>query len=121
VDVYALGVIAFQLLIGDLRREMGPAWRAELEEKNLPASLLDVVAACVDVPSKRYANANVLLGALDGLDLIEPGKKKERASRGEVVCNHCIRCGAAVQQGDAFCTQCGCAVRSPRSTPRMRC
>lgn len=111
VDVYALGVIAYQLLIGDVKRAMGPAWRAELKENNIPAELLDVVSECVNIPLKRLADAGALLAALNKLDL-DPSRKKNRdATALELVVNHCIQCGARVQPDDRFCTQCGYRIR----------
>src|SRR5215813_4138259 len=111
MDVYALGILAFQLLIGDFRREMGPAWRAELEERNIPAALLDIVGTCVDVPAKRFSDAGSLLAALDQSNLIESSKKPVHQSGSEAIHNHCIQCGAHVQHGDSFCTQCGRQIR----------
>jgi len=60
--------------VGDVTREISRAWRAELEENNIPTPLLDVVAACLDIPSKRLADAAALLAALDKLDRHPPSK-----------------------------------------------
>ena len=110
-DVYALGVIAYQLLIGDVTREIGPAWRAELEENNIPPNVLDVVAACVAVPSKRLADAGALLAALDKLNRNQSSKTTRDTTAPEFVVNYCIQCGAKIQADDRFCTQCGNPIR----------
>jgi hypothetical protein len=110
-DVYALGVIAYQLLLGDVTREIGPAWRAELEELLIPPSVLDVVAACVDVPSKRFADAGALLAALDKLSLGPASKARPEKPIPELAVNYCNQCGERLQVVDRFCTQCGFQVR----------
>ncbi|MCI0506754.1 MAG: protein kinase [Gammaproteobacteria bacterium] len=111
VDIYALGIIAYQLLMGDVTREMGPAWRAELDEYGISAGLLDLIAACVDVPSKRTTDAGALLAALDKLDLELIGKKNTRNGPTEFAFNYCIQCGGKIQADDRFCTQCGYRMR----------
>ncbi len=110
-DVYALGVIAYQLLIGDVTREIGPAWRAELEENNIPPKVLDMVAACVDVPSKRLADAGALLTALDKLNSEQLSQVTRGETVSEVLINYCIQCGAKIQADDRFCTRCGNNIR----------
>ncbi|MCQ8118973.1 protein kinase domain-containing protein [Methylomonas rosea] len=107
VDVYALGVIAYQLLLGDVSREMGPAWRAELEECNVPTQVQDLIAACVDLPRKRLANATAVLSAINQIDSDKPVSKVDRATRQRRTDNYCIACGHKIQVDDKFCNGCG--------------
>lgn len=63
-DVYALGVIGYQLLMGDVTLSLPSYWREELQERGAPAALLDVLAACVSLPSRRLADARAVLSEL---------------------------------------------------------
>lgn len=49
-DVYALGILWFQLLVGDLTRARpaGPSWRRQLERRGLKAPLLALLESCFD-------------------------------------------------------------------------
>lgn len=111
-DVYALGVIAYQLLIGDVSCFMGPAWRSELEECGTPAALLNVIAACTDVSAKRLPDAAALLSALEQVNLEKP-KPGEPPEHGVAV-KFCMHCGASVERIDCFCMQCGQAIQRSR-------
>lgn len=111
LDVYALGVIAYQLLIGDIKRPIGPAWRRELEENGIPANLLDIISDCVDVPSKRLSNAGALLAALEKRDANWPGREAQQAVAPDVAVNYCVQCGEKVHHDDRFCTHCGDRIR----------
>jgi formylglycine-generating enzyme required for sulfatase activity/tRNA A-37 threonylcarbamoyl transferase component Bud32 len=58
-DVFALGVLWYQLLIGDLTSE-GPAarWRRKIAALNLPDGLMDLLESCCDDdPSERPGDA----------------------------------------------------------------
>ena len=48
-DVYALGVLWYQLLVGDLNSPAPSGlWTEELAEKGLSAALIQVLGACVE-------------------------------------------------------------------------
>lgn len=64
-DVYAVGVMAYQLLLGDVTMELSPYFRDELEEAGVPAELIAVVAACVALPERRLRDGGALLAALE--------------------------------------------------------
>jgi eukaryotic-like serine/threonine-protein kinase len=64
-DIYALGVMLYQLVIGDLRRPLAPGW-----EFNVPDPLLreDIAATAAGDPSRRLADATQLALRLRSLD-----------------------------------------------------
>lgn len=53
-DIYALGVMLYQLLVGDFRRSLGSGWRRDVEDE----ILVEDIAAFVDRdPERRVASA----------------------------------------------------------------
>ncbi len=69
-DVHALGVIWYQLLVGDLGQgaPTGLEWADELEEAGLDRRLIKVLGACVTArPDKRPADAAILADLLGPL------------------------------------------------------
>jgi eukaryotic-like serine/threonine-protein kinase len=56
-DVYALGVVLYQLAIGDFRKPLAPGWEAEIPDPLLREDIAD--AACGD-PEKRLGSASDL-------------------------------------------------------------
>ncbi|MGO8793253.1 MAG: protein kinase domain-containing protein [Candidatus Sulfotelmatobacter sp.] len=60
-DVYALGVILYQLAIGDFRKPLAPGWEAEIQDPLLREDIAD--AACGD-PARRIAGAAELVERL---------------------------------------------------------
>jgi serine/threonine-protein kinase len=92
-DVYAFGVLAFELLTGDAPFTGSPSevLRKHLVEPppdvatlraGLPATLVDLVAACLAKdPAQRPASAAVLLDALDGLGTPLTGTKTAAVAR----------------------------------------
>lgn len=102
VDIYALGVIAYQLLIGDVSRPIGPAWRDELLDIDVPKNVLDLIASCVGIPARRFPNGEALQNDLDAIYHELPNK---------VVINFCNKCGYKVQPEDRFCIKCSYKIR----------
>ncbi len=66
-DVYALGVIVYQLLLGDVTQALSPYWREELEDRQIPGSVVDLVASCICSPKRRIPDANALLAEMQRL------------------------------------------------------
>src|SRR5690606_17681536 len=64
-DVYALGVIGFQLLAGSTKARMEGGWRRWLKARGAPAELVDIIETCVAPPEERYVDAGALLAALE--------------------------------------------------------
>ena len=60
-DVYALGVMLYQLAIGDFRKPLAPGWEAEIKDPLLREDIAD--AACGD-PAKRLNSAADLVERL---------------------------------------------------------
>jgi len=64
-DVYALGVMLYQLTIGDFRKPLAPGWEAEIKDPLLREDIAD--AACGD-PAKRLNSAADLVERLLALE-----------------------------------------------------
>ncbi len=60
-DVYALGVMLYQLMIGDFRKPLAPGWEAEISDPLIREDIAD--AACGD-PAKRLSSAADLVERL---------------------------------------------------------
>jgi serine/threonine protein kinase/DNA-binding winged helix-turn-helix (wHTH) protein len=73
-DVYALGVLLYQLVVGDFRKPLAPGWEAEIDDPLLREDIAD--AACGD-PAKRLNSAADLAERLLSLD-------QRRAQRDEL-------------------------------------
>lgn len=73
-DVYTLGVMLFQLVVGDLRRQLAPGW-----ERAVPDPLLreDIARATDGDPAQRLASVGELATRLRTL----PARREERERR----------------------------------------
>jgi serine/threonine protein kinase len=64
-DLYSLGVVWYQLLVGDVTRELHPGWPDELiEEFEVPPEHIELIQRCVGYIKKRAAHASELLSLL---------------------------------------------------------
>ncbi len=64
-DVYALGVILYQLMVCDFRKPLSPGWEAEIEDPLLRQDIAD--AACGD-PARRLKSTAGLVERLESLE-----------------------------------------------------
>lgn len=76
-DVYALGVLLCQLVVGDLRRPLAPGW-----ERSVPDALLceDIAAATDGEVSRRYASVTELTTRLRALDARREERRQSDAA-----------------------------------------
>ena len=64
-DVYALGVVFYQIVVGDLSRALAPGWEQDVDDE----ILREEIAACVDrSPQQRLRNAGGLVETLPRVD-----------------------------------------------------
>jgi serine/threonine protein kinase len=67
-DLYSLGVTWFQLLVGDVSRELHPGWAKELSVKfGVPRGHRDLIEQCVGWFEERPKDAGELLAAIRAL------------------------------------------------------
>lgn len=75
-DVYALGLLLYQLLAGDLRRPIAPGWETAVADPLLAAS----IAAATDVdPARRLPTASALIEQIATLDARRAAADEARA------------------------------------------
>ena len=77
-DIYALGVMLYQLVIGDFRRLLAPGW-----EHGVPDELLreDIAAAADGDPTRRLADAAQLAQRLRSLDARRAEREAQRLAQ----------------------------------------
>ncbi|MES2684470.1 MAG: winged helix-turn-helix domain-containing protein [Pseudomonadota bacterium] len=86
-DVYSLGVMLYQLVVGDLRRPLSPGWEQDVTDPLLRA---DIAAAAHGKPSERMTAADELARRLRTLDArrieaIEQSQLAQRAATAEAL------------------------------------
>jgi hypothetical protein len=88
-DLYSLGVLWYQLLIGDVTGELHPGWADELlEDHAVPPEHVELLRTCVGVLKKRPEHAGQLLELLRQktaapLREAAPARQKPAAKRAE--------------------------------------
>jgi eukaryotic-like serine/threonine-protein kinase len=75
-DVYALGVMLYQLMVNDFRRPLSPGWEAEISD---PVIREDIAAAASGDPAKRLGSATEFADRL--LNLEERRAKYDELAR----------------------------------------
>ncbi len=72
-DIYSLGVLLYQMAVGDLRRPLAPGWERGIDDP----LLREDIAACVDGdPSRRLADAAELARRLRSFDARRAEREK---------------------------------------------
>ncbi len=112
-DVYALGVIFFQLLMGSVMLKMHGNWQSYLRHAHVDETLIGMIETCTAPRSERYENAGAMLAALERFEPDNRGneRKKHAAPEEQRAKNirpaFCINCGTIRAKGHRFCTNCG--------------
>ncbi|MCH7908911.1 MAG: protein kinase, partial [Candidatus Hydrogenedentes bacterium] len=77
-DIYALGVMLYQMVIGDFSRAVAPGWERDVDDELLREDITE----CVDgVPERRLASASELAERLRSLESRRSEREKERSTR----------------------------------------
>lgn len=64
-DVYALGVLLYQVMVGDFRKPLAPGWEADIDD---PLLREDIAQAACGNSAKRLSSANELAERLTSLE-----------------------------------------------------
>ncbi|MEX0899700.1 MAG: winged helix-turn-helix domain-containing protein [Gammaproteobacteria bacterium] len=75
-DIYALGVMLFQLVVGDLRRPMAPGWEHDVDDELLRE---DIAAAAHGSQSRRLTSAAEFAARIRGLSTRRKARGAQRA------------------------------------------
>jgi len=79
-DVYALGVMLYQVVVGDLERALAPGWERDVEDE----LLREDIASCAEGrPERRLGNALRLAERLRGLEERRAERENERKQKEE--------------------------------------
>jgi DNA-binding winged helix-turn-helix (wHTH) protein/tetratricopeptide (TPR) repeat protein len=84
-DLYALGVMLYQLLVGDWRRPLAPGWERTLDDELLRE---DVAVAAAGDPQRRLTNAAELARRLRELDERRSQRAHQRELEAEAATLH---------------------------------
>ncbi|GAA4856251.1 hypothetical protein GCM10023332_04890 [Luteimonas vadosa] len=75
-DVFSLGVLLYQLVVGDLRRSLAPGWELEVTD---PLLREDIAAAAASDPHRRLLDPAELADRLRGLEARRHAQERQRA------------------------------------------
>jgi eukaryotic-like serine/threonine-protein kinase len=84
-DLYALGVLLYQLLVGDLRRPLTPGWERALDD---PLLCDDVGRATDMVPGRRFGSVAEFIGRLERLEDRRAAQVEAAASAEQAASSH---------------------------------
>src|SRR4051812_13389638 len=74
-DVYSLGVLLYQIIVGDLSRPLGVGWERDVDDE----FLREDIAGCVDgVAANRFAGANIVAQRLRSLETLRAEREAHR-------------------------------------------
>lgn len=76
-DVYALGILLYQLLVGDLRRPLAPGWERDIDDPLLAA---DIALATDGAPERRLGSVSELVDRLRRLDTRRAERQRVEAA-----------------------------------------
>ncbi len=127
-DLYACGVIIYQLLTGELpfegdsptqvvlmhmsKRPLDP--REAAPSRNIPKSLAELTLKALEKDAKdRFQSADELSEAL----AVALAEAEPRRPSGEIDGVVCTACNAIVPRGQKFCGECGARVTAPAAAP----
>jgi class 3 adenylate cyclase/DNA-binding winged helix-turn-helix (wHTH) protein len=77
-DIYALGVILYQLVIGDLKKPLAPGWELEVEDEFLRE---DIAEAAHGNPHRRIPDALILAKRLRSLEQRRTERNQQREQK----------------------------------------
>ena len=89
-DVYALGLLLYQMIVGDLTRPLAPGWEADIAD---PLLRDDIAAAAAGDPARRLPSAAMLADRLDTL-----AERRSRVERDRIEGERTARAAAAEQR-----------------------
>lgn len=96
-DVYALGVLLYQMAVGDFTRALAPGWERDIDDELLRA---DIAAAVDGVPERRLASAGRLAERIRSLAdrraAREAAKRRREHERRAAKRTRVYQAGAAV-------------------------
>ncbi len=76
-NVFALGMLVYQLVVGDLRRSLAPGWEADIDDELLRE---DIALAAAANPERRLESARGLAGRLRRLEERRVHRAAQRAT-----------------------------------------
>ena len=80
-DIYSLGVMLYQLVVGDLRRALAPGWERDVSDELLRD---DISASAAGDPARRLGDAAELARRLRTLEARREEQARERAAQADV-------------------------------------
>jgi serine/threonine protein kinase len=81
-DIYSLGVIWYQMLIGDVSRRLTPEWEEELRDRKVPDSHIALIGRCIRGFKSRPEDGKSLIQYIDAIVYrLDEVKERQLAER----------------------------------------